>query len=737
MSSANVSSPLASDPDCVICKTAAALVRTGTNPWPSQITESMFQPAARLGTVKDYIESAAKCSDCQVLFAKLAAPSNDGQIRPLADDDVVEMAYLRFAGVWEINITQPTSPFKSKSQLTCLRVIRHVDPQDPNLTSALQKGEMTAFAMNRCTADFSRVQGWMSYCDTHHQGSCFQIEDPWKRMESPPSLYFVDTEDECVSLQSEPGVYLTLSYVWGTNPSPLTSIRANIDALGTPHSLAESSPLGMRLPRTIRDAMAVTRTLGYRYLWVDRLCIVQDDEVHKSAQLAGMAAIYSNSSLTIIADSGGDEAGLPGVTSDSIGRHPFTVLCLPGDTSLVIDESPDLSGQSEASLQRAYRYRGWTLQEELLSNRTLKFNRQEVRWMCRKSRFREVHNDEPQICDNRKSSLEIQLFKPSPDMQTYGHLATDYTGRFLSFDSDAVYAFSAIIAAFSKSMSGGMLYGLPEFLFEGVMLWQSLQPLRRRSAPTAAPSWSFLGWQGPGLDLKSWSALYLNTGRDKYRRDVYFNSAFKILPCVDYYKIDARSGNRVLIESSYQPRVTDNDVDFSDSSYPHKVPIPPEPFSLPQISSWSPILAIRTQKCNIRAGDILPSDGDDPREGQCKDVSLLDDNGAVVGVVRLNSTINTISGTVVSLVVISRGGTSQRSRAWGLPELNVFHAQCGPFCFPGSDSCRAEKRFVPYDFYNVLWVTWVDGIAYREGIGRVLRSAWEALGSEEAEIKLG
>ena len=224
-------------------------------------------------------------------------------------------------------------------------------------------------------------------------------------MDSPESLYFVDAEEECVSPQPGSSLYLTLSYVWGANPLPLMATTANIDALCAPHSLAESSTLGKRLPRTIRDAMAVTRRLGYRYLWVDRLCIVQDDDVHKPAQLAVMAAIYGNSSLTIIADSGDDDSGLPGVTLGGPRRHAFNVLCLPGDIGLVFDEMTEGEAQQALPLEKMYRYRGWTLQEELLSNRTLKFNRREVRWMCRKSRFREVHNDEPQIFDNRRSSL--------------------------------------------------------------------------------------------------------------------------------------------------------------------------------------------------------------------------------------------------------------------------------------------------------------------------------------------
>ncbi|KAK4443461.1 heterokaryon incompatibility protein-domain-containing protein [Podospora aff. communis PSN243] len=436
--------------------------------------------------------------------------------------------------------------------------------------------------MDRSGLDFSRIKTWLSYCDTNHHGACLRIEDPWKRVDPPASLYFVDVEDERVSLLPGTSTYLTLSYVWGTDSSPLISTTANIDDLSTSHSLAETSPLGKQLPRTIRDAMKVTRELGYRYLWVDRLCIIQDDHVNKPEHIAAMAAIYGNSSLTIIADNGDDVNGLPGVgQSDTAERHPFDVISLPDGIQLVLDD-PKPGSHPNLLPEKSYHRRDWTLQEELLSNRTLKFNPQEVKWMCRKSRFREILNDKDQISDNRKSSIEIQLFKPKPDITTYGHLAEDYTSRFLTYDSDAVNAFSAIIAAFSKSMSGGMLYGVPELLFEGALLWQPREPLRRRTSPTA-PSWSFLGWQGSGLSVRTWSALYLNTAHDKYRKDVYFNSQVRLLPCAEFYKTDMRTGEQLAIRSShYSEENSKNGEDLSDY-HADKAPIPQEPY--PHLSS--------------------------------------------------------------------------------------------------------------------------------------------------------
>ncbi|KAK1749918.1 heterokaryon incompatibility [Echria macrotheca] len=104
---------------------------------------------------------------------------------------------------------------------------------------------------------------------------------------------------------------MALSYVWGDGDAePLLSTMENIALLCQPASLQKSSVLGERLPWTLRDAMAVARELGIRYLGVDRLCIVQDDATQKPGRLAAMAAIYGNASLTLIAANGDDTRGL-------------------------------------------------------------------------------------------------------------------------------------------------------------------------------------------------------------------------------------------------------------------------------------------------------------------------------------------------------------------------------------------------------------------------------------------
>ena len=90
--------------------------------------------------------------------------------------------------------------------------------------------------------------------------------------------------------------YATLSYSWGTSPrGPHTSD----DTLGDykMHGIALTN-----LSQTIQDAILVASTLSIRYLWVDRFCIIQDDNEDWEKEAKSMCHIYEHSSRIISAD---------------------------------------------------------------------------------------------------------------------------------------------------------------------------------------------------------------------------------------------------------------------------------------------------------------------------------------------------------------------------------------------------------------------------------------------------
>ncbi|KAF2034549.1 heterokaryon incompatibility [Setomelanomma holmii] len=126
-------------------------------------------------------------------------------------------------------------------------------------------------------------------------------------------LRVIDLQKKCVVKYDRNGTepFYALSYAWGTRPF-LTLNKANEAALREQGCLSRAS-----LPDTIADVIEVVEKMGNRYLWVDSLCIIQDDEFDQKRFIDRMGTIYQQADLTIVALCGEDAyAGLPGVRKD-------------------------------------------------------------------------------------------------------------------------------------------------------------------------------------------------------------------------------------------------------------------------------------------------------------------------------------------------------------------------------------------------------------------------------------
>ncbi|PVH75576.1 HET-domain-containing protein, partial [Cadophora sp. DSE1049] len=162
--------------------------------------------------------------------------------------------------------------------------------------------------------------------------------------------------------------YITLSYVWGNKPIFKTT-QSNFQSLQTPGALDKISTL-------TKDVASVVKGLGIQYLWIDALCIIQDDESHKRTQISRMADIYGQSCLTIVALTGtSSESPIPGV---SIPR-PQTLSVVRG-----MPFTFHLSGLTQTAHDQIYETRGWTFQERLISRRCLYFTDRQMHFECRR-----------------------------------------------------------------------------------------------------------------------------------------------------------------------------------------------------------------------------------------------------------------------------------------------------------------------------------------------------------------
>ena len=160
--------------------------------------------------------------------------------------------------------------------------------------------------------DVDQIRRWLRHCDEQHAGNCHKLA-AWKTISPPEKLLLIDVCWGC--LVEMPGTirYCALSYIWGELPDSLETHHENIEFLKQKGSITAKDNSSL-LPETIRDAIRLVQSLGQRYLWVDRLCIIQNDDENKHLNIMRMDAIYSNSYLTIVAGDGLDaNHGLPGV----------------------------------------------------------------------------------------------------------------------------------------------------------------------------------------------------------------------------------------------------------------------------------------------------------------------------------------------------------------------------------------------------------------------------------------
>ncbi|KAI8713823.1 HET domain-containing protein [Fusarium sp. LHS14.1] len=127
------------------------------------------------------------------------------------------------------------------------------------------------------------------------------------------------------------------------------------------------------LPKTFQDAIQVVRGLKLRYLWIDALCIIQNEDHHEDwkRECGKMASIYRNSHLTIAA-AWADSANGGCFTTPDPGVIFGPVMMRKVSHFYYLSNSSDFP-----ILARA-----WIFQERFLAPRVIYFSRQEILWEC-------------------------------------------------------------------------------------------------------------------------------------------------------------------------------------------------------------------------------------------------------------------------------------------------------------------------------------------------------------------
>ncbi|KAK5998978.1 hypothetical protein PT974_01363 [Cladobotryum mycophilum] len=330
-------------------------------------------------------------------------------------------------------------------------------------------------------------------------------------------LTFIDVVDLCLVRSSSKARYLSLSYVWG-KVSGLQLKASNRRDLEVPQALAR---LMSEIPRTITDAMHLTRQMGERFLWVDSLCIEQDNTFQKHFNISQMNIVYSRSVATLAVVAGHDAScPIPGVTSSRLRLTEFIDLrrtSLQQQPGCLVAEFP---GYFEDTFKNSkYETRAWTMQERLLSLRCIFLTDRAAYLYCqhgflscdsnhclrrrnriegRASRKISATINPFQLLDKQSRMTASQ--SPVTIMSIYTALVHQYTARKLSYDVDSLNAFSGMLTALHDMSGIEPFSGLLRDVVEHCLFWvpvcdsDSTAPVTRTPG---FPSWSWAGWKGP------------------------------------------------------------------------------------------------------------------------------------------------------------------------------------------------------------------------------------------------
>ena len=267
------------------------------------------------------------------------------------------------------------------------------------------------------------------------------------------------------------------------------------------------------LPATFRDAVIATREMGFDYLWIDSLCIVQDSDEDWLYEAGKMQDYYKHSTLTIAVDSTiGDHEGFletPRSGDEFCTRIPLRTSLTNQSCHANIRYNVDLMGLNLETTHLSKR--AWTLQEDLLSPRSLHFTAEYLAWECQGHRVTEADRSPVGVTEGelvnitKRFFLHPQAAEGDPVLMKWPYMREHfrplvrwynildkYCQRRLTFGKDRLIAIDGMAKEIQLQTGFTYLSGLwkEDMLFG--FLWQLDA---RGSCPDTrrAPSWSWAG----------------------------------------------------------------------------------------------------------------------------------------------------------------------------------------------------------------------------------------------------
>ncbi|KAK3903004.1 heterokaryon incompatibility protein-domain-containing protein [Staphylotrichum tortipilum] len=338
----------------------------------------------------------------------------------------------------------------------------------------------------------SVLQGWMTECVSDHNCGCLEGssgEDVTADPELPTRILEISTSPGPLSLRLiEPrgmrGRYAALSHCWGPpDKQPLRTTKAT-------YAQHLAGIAATELPKTFREATRVARAVGLRYLWIDSLCIIQDDRADWTNEAPRMGPLYGKAALVIAAS---------GATDSTQGC--FLPRRCPGPELRIPYPGTEESGQeAHVVLQVTLPYtkgspifsplgkRGWVLQEWLLARRLVHYSAAGMTWTCQR------------VEDMSEAGIHSSRTWVERDM-TWDNVIEHFTIRHLTVVADKTMAVQGLADSMRRNReTDAYHHGMWTADMPQQLLWVGNRTTRPKELENV-PTWSWASTDGHCLTL--------------------------------------------------------------------------------------------------------------------------------------------------------------------------------------------------------------------------------------------
>lgn len=386
---------------------------------------------------------------------------------------------------------------------------------------------------------FNSVQTWIQDCLANHS------QCPLDRLpELPTRIVHVGSADQppflLITQKDERSEYLALSHCWGPPEKAAVTIKTTTATL---QQFQTEIPWNM-LSNTFRDAILITRRLGFQYLWIDSLCIIQGDAQDWAIEAAKMASIYANTFLVIAASGapdghGGCFRGGRDTSAEGVLRMQCSGVVEGISTSVYARRSRrgfyfalaemrggEYSHGWKSAFGQPLEARAWTFQEEELAARILFYTDDELQWRCSQVNACECRGsrDAPGSSNLRHSLAKfagggsaarsttpdtIKRQTPQEKVEAWYFIVSEYTRRDMTYMSDRLPGISGIATCWERAERDTYHAGLWERELPRHLLWFShsvglMAPTRGsvRHPDYYAPSWSWASITGAVIHMR-------------------------------------------------------------------------------------------------------------------------------------------------------------------------------------------------------------------------------------------